>query len=191
MRAARATGTGDRQRVEVLLKYVRTNEHGFYGARSLCPFLLDQARLVCVEGSGAVQKQMDLIVACRFKKQGMRWSRDGGFGRSSFDLRGWTERPESRIIAGIEASEPSGAAAACAANISYRQLEPETFVGSAIRGELGPRKIGNPRTLLLRSVHERRSGGKLGLVSSCVFSRGAPVKRRMQVNVFAHLMPVR
>ncbi len=77
VRAARAAGTGDSQRVEVLLKYVRTNEHGFYGARSLRPFLSDHARLVCVEGSGAVEKQMDLVVARRFKKQGMRWSRKG------------------------------------------------------------------------------------------------------------------
>jgi hypothetical protein len=77
VRTARATGTGDQQRVVTLLKYVRTNEHGFYGARSLRPFLSDQGRLVCVEGSGAVEKQMDLVVARRFKKQGMRWSRRG------------------------------------------------------------------------------------------------------------------
>jgi hypothetical protein len=75
VRTARATGTGDQQRVATLLKYVRTNEHGFYGARSLRPLLTEQGRLVYVEGSGAVEKQMDLVVARRFKKQGMRWSR--------------------------------------------------------------------------------------------------------------------
>lgn len=77
IRIARLTGTGDRHRVEVLYKYVRTNEHGFYGARSLRPFLTEAGRQVCMEGSGAVEKQMDLVVGRRFKRQGMRWSRRG------------------------------------------------------------------------------------------------------------------
>jgi len=77
VRLAEATGVGDPERVARLLTYLQANQEGFYGARRLREQLSSQARLVAVEGSGAVEKQMDLVVGRRFKGQGMRWTRRG------------------------------------------------------------------------------------------------------------------
>lgn len=77
IRLAQLNGLGNPERVASLLTYVEANQRGFYGARSLRPQLSDQARLVCVEGSGAVEKHIDLVICRRFKGQGMRWTRRG------------------------------------------------------------------------------------------------------------------
>jgi hypothetical protein len=77
VRLAQLNGIGDPERVEALLGYLQANQGGFYGARSLRSQLSPQARLVCVEGSGAVEKHIDLAVCRRFKGQGMRWTRAG------------------------------------------------------------------------------------------------------------------
>lgn len=77
VRLARLNGLGDPDQVDKLLTYLETNQKGFYGARSLQPQLSSQARLVCVEGSGAVEKHIDLTICRRFKGQGMRWTRTG------------------------------------------------------------------------------------------------------------------
>jgi len=82
---AKATGVGDPESVARLLTYVKANQEGFYGARNLRKKLSDQAKLVCVEGSGAVEKHIDLVICRRFpglpkgpgKGQGMRWTRAG------------------------------------------------------------------------------------------------------------------
>jgi len=74
---AQVLGGSDRERVAKLYGYVRANQKGFYGARRLREQLSPQAKLVAVEGSGAVEKQMDLMVGRRFKGQGMRWTRRG------------------------------------------------------------------------------------------------------------------
>jgi hypothetical protein len=77
VRLAKINGIGDPERVEALLGYLETNQSGFYGARSLRPHLSAEARLLCVEGSGAVEKNMDIVICRRFKGQGMRWTRHG------------------------------------------------------------------------------------------------------------------
>ncbi len=77
VRLAQLNGVGDPDRVASLLTYLETNEAGFYGARSLRPHLSPQAQLSCVEGSGAVEKHIDLVICRRFKGQGMRWTRAG------------------------------------------------------------------------------------------------------------------
>jgi len=74
---AQALGGSDPERVARLYRYVRANQEGFYGARRLREQLSPQAKLVAVEGSGAVEKQIDLMVGRRFKGQGMRWTRRG------------------------------------------------------------------------------------------------------------------
>jgi len=55
VRLAKINGIGDPKQVEGLLGYLEANRKGFYGARSLRPQLSPEARLVCVEGSGAVE----------------------------------------------------------------------------------------------------------------------------------------
>lgn len=77
VRLARLNGIGDPEQIGKLLTYLETNQGGFYGARSLRPHLSPEARLVCVEGSGAVEKHIDLAICRRFKGQGMRWTRTG------------------------------------------------------------------------------------------------------------------
>jgi hypothetical protein len=77
VRLAQLNHIGDPDSVASLLGYLRTNQSGFYGARSLRPHLSAQAKLVCVDGSGAVEKQIDLAICRRFKGQGMRWTRTG------------------------------------------------------------------------------------------------------------------
>jgi len=77
VRLARLNGLGDPEQVDKLLTYLEANRGGFYGARSLRPQLSPEARLVCVEGSGAVEKHIDLAICRRFKGQGMRWTRKG------------------------------------------------------------------------------------------------------------------
>jgi len=77
LRLARNNGIGDPERVDSLLNYLEANQSGFYGARSLRPHLSPEARKACVEGSGAVEKHIDLVICRRFKGQGMRWTRAG------------------------------------------------------------------------------------------------------------------
>jgi len=74
---AQAIEGSDRERVARLYGYVQANQYGFYGACRLREQLSPQGKLVAVEGSGAVEKQMDLVVGRRFKGQGMRWTRKG------------------------------------------------------------------------------------------------------------------
>jgi len=66
VRLARLNGLGDPEQVDKLLAYLETNQGGFYGARSLRPQLSPEARLTCVEGSGAVEKHIDLVICRRF-----------------------------------------------------------------------------------------------------------------------------
>lgn len=88
MRLARATGQSDPERVAKLETYLRANQGGFYGARRLREQLSLQAKLVAVEDSGAIEKQMDLVVGRRFKGQGMRWTRRGANRLLKVRLRG-------------------------------------------------------------------------------------------------------
>jgi hypothetical protein len=77
VRLARMNGVGDPEQVDALLTYLQANQAGFYGARSLRAHLSREAKLVCVNGSGAVEKHVDLTICRRFKGQGMRWTRVG------------------------------------------------------------------------------------------------------------------
>jgi hypothetical protein len=55
VRLARLNSIGDPDRVEALLGYLQVNQAGFYGARSFRTLPSHHARMVCVEGSGAVE----------------------------------------------------------------------------------------------------------------------------------------
>jgi len=77
VRLAKRNGVGDPEQVEMLLGYLETNQEGFYGAHSLRSELSAEGRWVCVVGSGAVEKHVDLTIDRRFKGQGMRWTRKG------------------------------------------------------------------------------------------------------------------
>lgn len=70
-------GEGDPERVSHLYHYVQANQQGFYGALRLREQLSPAASLCAVVGSGAIEKEQDLVVCRRFKGQGMRWTRRG------------------------------------------------------------------------------------------------------------------
>jgi hypothetical protein len=74
---AQTMGNGDQERIAQLHGYLVANQHGFYSAWQLRKNLSPDARLVAVVGSGAIEKQQDLVVGRRFKGQGMRWTRTG------------------------------------------------------------------------------------------------------------------
>jgi len=57
--------------------YLRANLHGIHGARRLRAQLSPDGQRAAVEGSGAVEKQGDLLVSRRFEHAGMRWTKAG------------------------------------------------------------------------------------------------------------------
>jgi hypothetical protein len=65
------------ERIAAFEQYLRANQRGIHGARRLRRQLSAQARLAAVNGSGAVEKHGDLVVARRFEHAGMRWTRAG------------------------------------------------------------------------------------------------------------------
>jgi hypothetical protein len=65
------------ERIQQYESYLRANRHGIDGARRLRPLLSEAVRSAAVDGSGAVEKQGDLLVARRFEHAGMRWTKAG------------------------------------------------------------------------------------------------------------------
>jgi hypothetical protein len=60
--------TKERQQINNLLEYLKNNKEGIYGSKD---FPLHKV------GSGAVEKNIEIIIGRRFKKQGMSWSKEG------------------------------------------------------------------------------------------------------------------
>jgi hypothetical protein len=60
--------TQERQEIHSLLEYLKNNKEGIYGSKELG---IDKV------GSGAVEKNIEIIIGRRFKKQGMSWSKQG------------------------------------------------------------------------------------------------------------------
>jgi len=75
--AARLTAGANKERVDQFFAYLAANSHGIHGARRLRRSLSEAGQLAAVEGSGAVEKQGDLLVSRRFKHAGMRWTKAG------------------------------------------------------------------------------------------------------------------
>lgn len=63
--------TEEREEIDKLLGYLRHNQEGFYGSQELKGEIADKV------GSGAIEKNMELVVGRRFKKWGMSWSKPG------------------------------------------------------------------------------------------------------------------
>lgn len=62
-------------KLDELLDYLGDNWEGLYGSWSLRGKV--KAQEVLVVGSGAMEKNIELIIGRRFKKRGMSWSREG------------------------------------------------------------------------------------------------------------------
>ena len=74
---ARLAAEADAGQLRQYEAYLRSNLHGIHGARRLRTQLTPEAQLAAVEGSGAVEKQGDLLVSRRFEHAGMRWTKAG------------------------------------------------------------------------------------------------------------------
>jgi hypothetical protein len=74
---ARLAAEADADHLRQFESYLRTNLHGIHGARRLRTHLSPEGQLAAVEGSGAVEKQGDLLVSRRFEHAGMRWTKAG------------------------------------------------------------------------------------------------------------------
>ena len=64
-----------RQKIADLIAYIENNRDGLYGSHSLRDKVEAKRVLVC--GSGAMEKNIDVIIGRRFKKRGMSWSKEG------------------------------------------------------------------------------------------------------------------
>lgn len=74
---ARLQAEANLERVQQYEEYLRSNLHGIHGARRLRATLSPQAGSAAVDGSGAVEKQGDLLISRRFEHAGMRWTKAG------------------------------------------------------------------------------------------------------------------
>jgi hypothetical protein len=64
-----------RQKIADLVTYIENNRDGLYGSRSLRDKVETKRVLVC--STGAMEKNIDVVIGRRFKKHGMSWSAKG------------------------------------------------------------------------------------------------------------------
>ncbi len=64
-----------RQRIADLVTYIENNRDGLYGSRSLKDKVEAKRVLVC--STGAMEKNIDIVIGRRFKKHGMSWTTKG------------------------------------------------------------------------------------------------------------------
>jgi hypothetical protein len=75
LRLRRLKDQGETEKQDELIQYLEDNWKGLYGSWSLRGKV--RAQEVLVVGSGAVEKNIELVIGRRFKKRGMSWSRAG------------------------------------------------------------------------------------------------------------------
>ena len=64
-----------RKKIAVLASYIENKFDGLYGSRSLEDKV--EAKGVLVASSGAREKNIDLVIGRKFKKQGLNWTKEG------------------------------------------------------------------------------------------------------------------
>jgi hypothetical protein len=64
-----------KKKIADLASYIENNFDGLYGTRSLKDKV--EAKKVLVSSSGAMEKNIDVVIGRRFKKQGMSWTKEG------------------------------------------------------------------------------------------------------------------
>lgn len=69
------TGRFDKEKANDLITYLKNNAHGIWGSKTLKD-KISQTEVLDV-GSGIIEKNVDIVVSRRFKKRGMRWSKEG------------------------------------------------------------------------------------------------------------------
>jgi len=58
-----------------MTRYLNTNREGIWGSSAFKDRV--EGKEVLVKGSGAVEKNIDIMIARRFKREGMKWSKEG------------------------------------------------------------------------------------------------------------------
>ena len=64
-----------KKKIADLASYIENNFDGLYGSRSLKDKV--EAKRVLVSSSGAMEKNIDVVIGRRFKRQGMSWTKEG------------------------------------------------------------------------------------------------------------------
>jgi len=64
-----------RQKIADLVTYIENNRDGLYGSRSLRDKVEAKRVLVC--STGAMEKNIDVVIDRTFKKHGMNWTTKG------------------------------------------------------------------------------------------------------------------
>jgi hypothetical protein len=88
------------EKLDELIDYLEDNGEGLYGSWGLKGEV--KAQEVLVVGSGAVEKNIELMIGRKFKKRGMSWSREGANNLLKLriegqDPEGWQGWWQSRV----------------------------------------------------------------------------------------------
>jgi len=96
-----------RKKIADLASYIENNFDGLYGSRSLKDRV--EAKKVLVSSSGAMEKNIDVVIGRRFKKQGMSWTKEGANNLLKlrilyYNKNDWEEFWERQNLAGVSFS---------------------------------------------------------------------------------------
>jgi hypothetical protein len=96
-----------RGKIADLASYIENNFDGLYGSRSLKDRV--EAKRVLVSSSGAMEKNIDVVIGRRFKKQGMSWTKEGADNLLKlrilrYNKNDWEEFWERQNLAGVSFS---------------------------------------------------------------------------------------
>ena len=96
-----------KNKIADLGRYIESNFDGLYGSRSLKDRV--EAKKVLVSSSGAMEKNIDVVIGRRFKRQGMSWTKEGANNLLKlrilcYDKNDWEEFWERQNLAGVSFS---------------------------------------------------------------------------------------
>lgn len=96
-----------KKKIANLASYIENNFDGLYGSMSLKDRV--EAKRVLVSSSGAMEKNIDVVIGRRFKRQGMSWTKERADNLLKLRILGynkndWEESRERPNLAGVSFS---------------------------------------------------------------------------------------
>ena len=96
-----------KKKIADLASYIENNFDGLYGSRSLKDRV--EAKRVLISSSGAMEKNIDVVIGRRFKRQGMSWTKEGANNLLklrilSYNKNDWEKFWERQNLAGVSFS---------------------------------------------------------------------------------------
>lgn len=96
-----------KKKIADLASYIENNFDGLYGSMSLKDRA--EAKRVLVSSSGAMEKNIDVVIGRRFKRQGMSWTKERADNLLKlrilrYDKNDWEESWERPNLAGVSFS---------------------------------------------------------------------------------------